>query len=110
PAKPVPYRVRPLLSMYDPDSTWGRWLVDDQRPFADRTDVLVFATEPLTEAVTISGAVAATLFASTTGSDSDWVVKLIDVFPPEVRANPTLGGYQLMVSGDIMRGRYRESL
>lgn len=110
PAKPVPYRVRPVLSMYDPQSTWNNWLVDDQRPSADRPDVLTFVTEPLTDAITISGAVAATLFASTTGTDTDWVVKLIDVFPPEVRANPALGGYQLMVSGDIMRGRYRESL
>jgi putative CocE/NonD family hydrolase len=96
--------------MYHADSSWGRWLVDDQRPFADRTDVLVFVTEPLTEALSISGEVAATLFASTTGTDADWVVKLIDVFPPEVRSNPELGGYQLMVSADILRGRYRESL
>ena len=110
PAKPVPYRVRPVLAMYNPESSWNRWLVDDQRPFADRPDVLTFVTEPLTEPLTISGEVFATLFASTTGTDADWVVKLIDVFPPEVRANPTLGGYQLMVSGDIMRGRYRESL
>ena len=110
PAKPVPYRVRPVLAMYNAESSWNRWLVDDQRPFADRPDVLTFVTEPLTEALTVSGEVAATLFASTTGTDTDWVVKLIDVFPPEVRSNPTLGGYQLMVSGDIMRGRYRESL
>jgi putative CocE/NonD family hydrolase len=110
PAKPVPYRVRPVLSMYNSESTWRQWLVDDQRPFADRPDVLTFVTEPLTEPLSISGPVAATLYASTTGTDADWVVKLIDVFPPEVRSNPTLGGYQLMVSGDIMRGRYRESL
>ena len=110
PAKPVPYRVRPVLAMYDGESTWRNWLVDDQRPFADRPDVLVFVTEPLAESVRISGPVTATLFASTTGTDSDWVVKLIDVFPPEVRANPVLGGYQLMVSADILRGRYRESL
>jgi len=110
PAKPVPYRVRPVLPMYHDDSTWDRWLVDDQRPFADRTDVLTFVTEPLTEPLSISGEVSATLFASTTGTDADWVVKLIDVFPPEVRSNPELGGYQLMVSADIMRGRYRESL
>lgn len=110
PAKPVPYRVRPVLPMYHAQSTWNRWLVDDQRPFSDRTDVLTFVTEPLTEPLTISGEVTATLFASTTGSDADWVVKLIDVYPPEVRSNPALGGYQLMVSGDIMRGRYRESL
>ena len=110
PAKPVPYRVRPILAMYNSESSWRRWLVDDQRPFADRTDVLTFTSDVLTEPVTISGPVAATLFASTTGTDSDWVVKLIDVFPPEVRSDPELGGYQLMVSGDIMRGRYRESL
>ncbi|MEA2462687.1 MAG: uncharacterized protein QOJ98_434 [Acidobacteriota bacterium] len=110
PAKPVPYRVRPVLAMYNADSTWKLWLADDQRPFADRTDVLTFASEPLTEPLTISGEVAATLFASTTGTDSDWVVKLIDVFPPEVRASPALGGYQMMVSAEIMRGRYRESL
>ena len=110
PAKPVPYRVRPVLAMYNADSSWNRWLVDDQRPFADRPDVLTFVTEPLTAPLSISGEVSATLYASTTGTDSDWVVKLIDVFPPEVRSNPTLGGYQLMVSADIMRGRYRESL
>ena len=109
PAKPVPYRVRPVLAMYNADSTWRNWLVDDQRPFADRTDVLTFVSEPLTEPLRISGPVSATLFASTSGTDSDWVVKLIDVFPPEVRANPVLGGYELMVSADIMRGRYRES-
>ncbi len=110
PAKPVPYRVRPVLAMYNAESTWKLWLADDQRPFSDRTDVLTFVSEPLTEPFAISGEVAATLFASTTGTDSDWVVKLIDVFPPEVRANATLGGYQLMVSGEILRGRYRESL
>jgi putative CocE/NonD family hydrolase len=110
PAKPVPYRVRPVLAMYNPESTWRLWLADDQRPFADRPDVLTFVTETLTEPLTISGDVSAILYASTTGTDSDWVVKLIDVFPPEVRSNPALGGYQLMVSGEIMRGRYRESL
>jgi putative CocE/NonD family hydrolase len=109
PAKPVPYRVRPVLAMYNADSTWRQWLADDQRPFADRTDVLTFVSDILTEPLTISGPVAATLYASTTGTDSDWVVKLIDVFPPEVRANPAMGGYQLMVSGEILRGRYRES-
>ena len=110
PAKPVPYRVRPVLAMYNADSTWRQWLADDQRPFADRTDVLTFVSDTLTEPLTISGEVSATLYASTTGTDSDWVVKLIDVFPPEVRANPAMGGYQLMVSGEILRGRYRQSL
>ncbi|HET7712289.1 MAG TPA: CocE/NonD family hydrolase [Thermoanaerobaculia bacterium] len=109
PAKPVPYRVRPVLAMYNSESSWNRWLVDDQRPFSDRTDVLTFVSSPLSAPLTISGEVFATLFAATTGTDADWVVKLIDVFPPEVRSNPALGGYQLMVSGDIMRGRYRQN-
>ena len=109
PAKPVPYRVRPVLAMYNSESTWRNWLVDDQRPFDGRPDVLTFVTEPLKEALTISGPVAATLHASTTGTDADWVVKLIDVFPPEVRSNPQMGGYELMVSADILRGRYREN-
>jgi putative CocE/NonD family hydrolase len=108
PAKPVPYRVRPVLAMYNADSTWNRWLVDDQRPFSDRPDVLTFVSEPLTAPLTVNGEVMGHLFASTTGTDADWVVKLIDVYPPEYRSNPQLGGYQLMVSGDIMRGRYRE--
>jgi putative CocE/NonD family hydrolase len=108
PAKPVPYRVRPVLAMYNSESTWRNWLADDQRPFDGRPDVLTFVTQPLREPLTISGEVFATLHASTTGTDADWVVKLIDVFPPEVRSNPTMGGYQLMVSGDILRGRYRQ--
>ena len=108
PARPVPYRIRPVLAMYDDASSWNRWLVDDQRPFSDRTDVLTFVSEPLTEEVAIAGPITANLYASTTGTDADWVVKLIDVYPPEVRENVDLGGYQLMVSGDIMRGRYRE--
>lgn len=108
PARPVPYRLRPVLAMYSEESSWNRWLVDDQRPFSDRTDVLTFVSEPLTSPLTIGGGITANLFASTTGTDADWVVKLIDVYPPEDREVPELGGYQLMVSGDIMRGRYRE--
>ena len=110
PAKPVPYRVRPIpLSSSIGDANWHRWLVDDQRPFSDRPDVLTFVGEPLAEPVTVRGEVGATLFASTTGTDVDWVVKLIDLYPNEVPAQPELGGYQLMISGDILRGRYRES-
>jgi putative CocE/NonD family hydrolase len=109
PAKPVPYRVRPIRPSFSGgNSTWGRWLVDDQRPFADRPDVLTFVSEPLSKPVTVRGEVTATLFASTTGTDADWVVKLIDLYPDEVPAQPELGGYQLMISGDILRGRYRE--
>lgn len=110
PAKPIPYRIRPILpSFFHEDSTWRRWLVDDQRHAADRTDVLVFSTQVLDEPITISGEVTAELFASTSGSDADWVVKLIDVYPEEVPSQPEMGGYQLMISADIFRGRYRES-
>jgi len=107
PAKPVPYRPRP--NRY-PDPGWHTWLVGDQREVSGRPDVLAFASDPLTEPVTISGQPIANLVASTTGSDGDWVVKVIDEYPPEVAAQPEMGGYQLMISADIFRGRYRESL
>jgi hypothetical protein len=107
PAKPVPYRPRPVLSMSSPDSTWGEWLVEDQRHVASRTDVLVYQTEPLKEPVRLAGQPVAKLFASTSGTDSDWVVKIIDVWPAEMPDNPKLGGYQQMLSADIFRGRYR---
>lgn len=109
PAKPVPYRVRPIVPSFGgAGSTWRQWLVDDQRPFADRTDVLVFVSQPLAEPLHVAGEVAATLLASTSGTDADWVVKLIDLYPNEYPSQPELGGYQLMISGDILRGRYRE--
>jgi putative CocE/NonD family hydrolase len=111
PAKPVPYRVRPIRPSFTEDdySTWRWWLSYDQRPFSDRTDVLTYVTDTLQEPVTISGEVTAKLFASTSGTDSDWVVKLIDLYPNEVPSQQELGGYQLMISADILRGRYRES-
>jgi putative CocE/NonD family hydrolase len=105
----VPYRARPIIPPFAGEGTWFRWLVDDQRPFSDRTDVLVFVSETLREPLTLCGEPSATLFASTTGTDADWVVKLIDLYPDEVPAEPAMGGYQLMISGDILRGRYRES-
>jgi len=108
PAKPVPYRVRPILSNYSPDATWRTWLADDQRPVADRTDVINFVSDVLTEPLTVSGPVIAHLVASTSGTDSDWVVKLIDLYPDEDPAEPQMGGYQFMISADIFRGRYRE--
>ncbi len=110
PAKPVPYRQRPTLQTYLAESTWGEWLVDDQRHVATRTDVLVWSTEPLKEIIRVAGQPVARLFASTSGSDSDWVVKIVDVWPDEVPENPRLGGYQQMLSADIFRGRYREDL
>jgi hypothetical protein len=108
PAKPVPYRQRPILPTNATDSTWGEWLVDDQRHAATRTDVLVWTTEPLKEPLRVAGEPVARLFASTSGTDSDWVVKIIDVWPDEVPESPKLGGYQMMLSADIFRGRYRE--
>jgi putative CocE/NonD family hydrolase len=110
PSKPVPYRSRPHLSTYAPGSTWRQWLVDDQREASGRPDVVSFTTDVLISPVQIAGQPVANLVASTTGTDADWVVKLIDVYPDEVASQPALGGYQLMVSADIFRGRYRESL
>ena len=111
PAKPVPYRARPIQPMgYSTGMTWSQWLVDDQREQSGRPDVAVFVTDRLTAPLKISGQPIANLVASTSGTDSDWVVKLIDVYPDEVASQPGLGGYQLMISADIFRGRYRESL
>jgi hypothetical protein len=110
PAKPVPYRARPIQPFgYGEGSTWSIWLVDDQRESSGRTDVISFVSDTLTNPVKIAGQPIAHLMASTSGTDSDWVVKLIDVYPDEVAADPKLGGYQLMISADIFRGRYRES-
>jgi putative CocE/NonD family hydrolase len=110
PAKPVPFRSRPIQPVgYDSGMTWPQWLVDDQREASGRPDVLAFVSEALTEPVKISGRPAANLVASTSGTDADWVVKLIDLYPPEVAEQPEMGGYQLMVAADIFRGRYRES-
>ena len=104
PAKPVPYIPRPVTG-----KAWGAWLLTDQRFIADRPDVLVYSTPALTEAVRISGAPVMHLVASTSGTDSDWVVKLIDVFPDEVPSYQEMGGYELPIAMDIFRGRYRES-
>src|SRR5204863_7166547 len=95
---------------YDSGMTWSEWLVDDQREASGRPDVVVFASDILAAPVKISGQPVANLVASTSGTDSDWVVKVIDVYPDEVAGQAAMGGYQLMVSADIFRGRYRESL
>jgi putative CocE/NonD family hydrolase len=109
PAKPVPFRTRPARPIgYDETKglTWPEWLVDDQREASGRTDVLTFTSSVLTAPLKISGQPEANLVASTSGTDSDWVVKLIDVYPDEVADQPEMGGYQLMISADIFRGRY----
>jgi len=111
PVKPVPFRARPIQPVgYTTGYTWAEWLVDDQREASGRPDVVSFVSESLTAPVKISGQPVANLIASTSGTDSDWVVKLIDVYPDEVTGDAKMGGYQLMVSADIFRGRYRESL
>ncbi len=107
PAKPVPYLPRPVR--FADSDRWRTWLVSDQRTVADRTDVLTYQSPVLTAPVHLGGAPIADLFASTTGTDSDWVVKLIDVYPDEVSSQPEMGGYQLSISMDIFRGRYRQS-
>jgi putative CocE/NonD family hydrolase len=110
PAKPVPFRARPNQPIgYDHGLTWPTWLVDDQREASGRPDVVAFVSDALKAPVKISGQPMANQIASTSGTDADWVVKLIDVYPDEVAGQPALGGYQLMVSADIFRGRYRES-
>ncbi len=107
PAKPVPYLTRPVR--FADTDRWKSWLVTDQRMVVDRPDVLAYETPVLTEPLRVSGAPVADLFASTTGSDADWVVKLIDVFPEQMPNQPEMGGYELPISMDIFRGRYRES-
>jgi len=107
PAKPVPYLPRPVH--FTDSERWKTWLVTDQRSVADRTDVLTYQTPVLSAPVRISGPPVADLFAATTGTDADWVVKLIDVYPDEVSSQAEMGGYELAVSMDIFRGRYRQS-
>ncbi len=110
PAKPVPFRARPTRSSgYETPARWADWLADDQREMSGRTDVLTFTTDVLIAPVKISGQAMANLVASTSGTDADWVVKLIDVYPDEVPVQPAMGGFQFAVAMDIFRGRYRES-
>ena len=107
PAHPVPYSTGTIVPVYSPGSTWDEWLVQDQESFSARSDVLSYQSDILKEPVELSGQPIANLFASTSGTDSDFVVKLIDVYPQKGPSQPELNGYQLMISGDILRGRYR---
>ena len=109
PAKPVPYRKRPIQPTYGSGSTWYTWLVQDQSFLKGRTDLASWQTAVLANDLTMDGDVIAHLFASTTGSDSDWVVKLIDVYPDKNPEDPKMNGYQLMVVDEIFRGRYLHS-
>ncbi|WP_291782621.1 CocE/NonD family hydrolase [Luteibacter sp.] len=116
PARPVPFLPRPVLdpffgygSTYAGYLPWSKWLVTDQRFVDGRTDVLVYETPVLTSPVRVRGIPVADIRAATTGTDGDFVVKLIDVYPPQVHADPTMGGYELPIALDIFRGRYRDS-
>jgi len=109
PSKPIPFQSLPIPTGDFGGTAWSHWLVDDQRNMATRPDVVSYISSPLTKPLKISGQPMVHLTASTSGSDSDWVVKLIDVFPPEVADQAEMGGYQLMVAADIFRARYRES-
>ena len=123
PANPVPYRHRPIQATYAEGSKWYTWMVEDQRFVSARPDVATWTTPPLDHDVTVAGDVIADLFASTSGTDADWVVKLIDEYPDAASATSSahsststsnasrleMAGYQLMVNGEIFRGRYRKS-
>jgi len=109
PAHPVPYRTRPIEETYGPGSRWYTWLLEDQRFVDKRPDVLSWETDLLESDITVTGNLSAKLFAATTGSDADWVVKLIDVYPAEYPKEIKMGGYQLMVANDVFRGRFRNS-
>ena len=110
PAKPVPYLPRPIHIGGDAgQSSWQTWLVSDQRDVAARTDVVSFSTPVLTQPLKLSGEPIANLIASSTGTDGDFVVKLIDVYPDDMGRDAKMGGYQLMIATDILRGRYRDS-
>ena len=110
PAHPVPYRSRPVERTYDArGSRWRFWETEDQRFVDGRPDVVKWVSAPLEEDLSIAGNIKASIVASTTGQDADWVVKLIDVLPDSVPDNWSWGGYELMVAHEIMRGRYRRS-
>ena len=125
PANPVPYRHRPIQATYAEGSKWYTWMVEDQRFVSDRPDVATWTTPPLDRDVTVAGDVIADLFASTSGTDSDWVVKLIDEYPEAAASatsvagqpsspasttgQPDMAGYQLIINAEIFRGRYRKS-
>ncbi len=121
PADPVPYRHRPVQSTYGEGSTWRTWLVEDQRFVSGRKDLANFETPVLTSDVTVTGDVVADLFGATTGTDTDWIVKLIDVYPDgaegvttpekgEATGEGAAGGYELMVAEEILRGTVSEEL
>ncbi len=109
PAKPIPYRMPPIEATYGPGSRWGQWHVEDQRFVYGRPDVISFTLDSLTEDLTVTGKIIAHLFASTSGSDADWVVKLIDVYPDVYSTSLSMSGFQWPVAMEVFRGRFRKS-
>jgi uncharacterized protein len=109
PAKPVPYRTLPIEATYGKGSRWRPWQVEDQRFVYNRPDVISFVLDSLQDALTVTGKITAHLFASTSGTDADWIVKLIDVYPAFDQENLAMSGYQLPVAMEVFRGRFRNS-
>lgn len=109
PDKPVPYRTQPIEATYGRGSRWYSWQVEDQRFVYSRPDVVSFSSDTLTEDLTVTGKIIAHLFASTTGTDADWIVKLIDVYPDFDKKNLLMSNYQLPVAMEAFRGRFRKS-
>jgi len=109
PFHPVPYRTRPVEATYSPGSRWYTWLLEDQRFVDNRPDVVTWKTDVLTDDIAVTGNILASLFAATSGTDSDWIVKLIDVYPEKYPEEPNMGGYELMIANDVFRGRFRNS-
>ncbi len=109
PQNPVPYRMLPIEATYGYGSRWRPWQVEDQRFVTTRPDVISFTLDSLTENITVTGKIMAHLFASTTGTDADWIVKLIDVYPDFYQKNILMSGYQLPVAMEVFRGRFRKS-
>jgi len=108
PADPVPYRHRPIQPTYSEGSQWFNWLTEDQRFVTSRKDVAVWKLPALKKDMILTGEVVADIYASTTGSDNDMVVKLIDQYPEDA-ADPKMSGYQLITNAEIFRGRYLDS-
>jgi putative CocE/NonD family hydrolase len=109
PNKPVPYRIQPIEATYGPGSRWRQWHVEDQRFVTSRPDVVSFTMDSLTEDLIVTGKIMAHLFASTSGTDADWIVKLIDVYPAFDPTNLLMSNYQLPVAMEVFRGRFRKS-
>ena len=109
PSKPVPYRTRPIERTYSQGSRWGAWQVEDQRFVSSRPDVVNFVGDTLKEDLTVTGEIIVHLFASTTASDADFIVKLIDVYPNFYRQDMSMSGFELPVAMEVFRGRFRKS-